>query len=98
MVREAFDLLVLLAEDLGVDLALEGVFGHLARDYYTTLELLRHYDSPRLGVNFDPSHGILYGNDIPWAVRQWGPRIKHVHLPLARRGVSSLAIVLWGAG
>ena len=20
------------------------------------------------------------GNDIPWAVRQWGPRIRHVHL------------------
>jgi sugar phosphate isomerase/epimerase len=80
MVRDAFDVLVPLADEAGVDLAVEGVFGHLVHDYYTTLELLRHYDSPRLGLNFDPSHGILVGNDIPWAVRQWGPRIRHFHL------------------
>lgn len=80
MVRAAFDLLVPLAEETGVDLAVEGVFGHLVHDYYTTLELLRHYDSPRLGINFDPSHGILMGNDIPWVVRQWGSRIRHIHL------------------
>ena len=80
MVRAAFDVLVPLAEETGVDLAVEGVFGHLVHDYYTTLELLRHYDSPRLGINFDPSHGILVGNDIPWAVRQWGWRIRHIHL------------------
>jgi sugar phosphate isomerase/epimerase len=80
MVRAAFDVLVPLAEETGVDLAVEGVFGHLVHDYYTTLELLRHYDSPRLGINVDPSHGILVGNDIPWAVRQWGWRIRHIHL------------------
>jgi sugar phosphate isomerase/epimerase len=80
MVRATFDVLVPLAEEAGVDLAVEGVFGHLVHDYYTTLELLRHYDSPRLGLNFDPSHGILVGNDIPWAVRQWGSRIRHFHL------------------
>jgi sugar phosphate isomerase/epimerase len=80
MVRAAFDVLVPLAEETGVDLAVEGVFGHLVHDYYTTLELLRHYDSPRLGINVDPSHGILVGNDIPWAVRQWGSRIRHIHL------------------
>ena len=80
MVRAAFDVLVPLAEAARIDLAVEGVFGHLVHDYYTTLELLRHYDSPRLGVNFDPSHGILVGNDIPWAVRQWGSRIRHFHL------------------
>ena len=80
MVRAAFDVLVPLAEEAGIDLAVEGVFGHLVHDYYTMLELLRHYDSPRLGINFDPSHGILVDNDIPWVVRQWGPRIRHIHL------------------
>jgi sugar phosphate isomerase/epimerase len=80
MVLAAFDILVPLAETSGIDLAVEGVFGHLVHDYYTTLELVRHYDSPRLGLNFDPSHGILVGNDIPWAIRQWGPRIRHLHL------------------
>jgi len=80
MVHEAFDVLAPLTDELGMDLAVEGVFGHMAHDYYSTLELLRHYDSPRLGLNFDPSHGTLYGNDTPWVVQQWGQRIKHVHL------------------
>ena len=80
MVRAAFDRLVPLAQDGGVQLAVEGVFGHLVHDYYTTLELLRHYDSPALGINLDPSHGVLVGNDPPWVVRQLGSRIHHFHL------------------
>jgi sugar phosphate isomerase/epimerase len=76
----ALDVLVPLAEKEGLRLAFEAVFGHLARDYYTSLELLRHYDSAALGVNYDPSHGVLVGNDIPWVVRQLGSRIFHVHL------------------
>lgn len=80
MVRGAYDLLVPLAQDCGVDLAVEGVFGHLVHDYYTMLELLRHYDSPNLGVNLDPSHGALVGNDAPWVVRQLASRIRHFHL------------------
>jgi sugar phosphate isomerase/epimerase len=80
MVRSAFDVLVPLAQDGGVLLAVEGVFGHLVHDYYTTLELLRHYDSPALGINLDPSHGVLVGNDPPWVVRQLGSRIRHFHL------------------
>lgn len=80
LVRSAFDVLVPLAQDSGVQLAVEGVFGHLVHDYYTTLELLRHYDSPALGINMDPSHGVLVGNDPPWVVRQLGSRICHFHL------------------
>jgi sugar phosphate isomerase/epimerase len=80
MVLGAFDMLVPLAQDCGVDLAVEGVFGHLVHDYYTTLELLRHYDSPYLGINLDPSHGVLVGNDSPWVVRQLAGRIRHFHL------------------
>jgi sugar phosphate isomerase/epimerase len=79
-VKQAFDVLVPLAEKEGVCLAVEGVFGHLVHDYYTAQELLRLYPSPSLGVNFDPSHGTLYGNDIPWAIRQLGGKIFHVHL------------------
>jgi len=80
MLCEAFDVLVPAAEQLGMRLAVEGVFGHLVHDYYTSLELLRRYFSPNLGVNFDPSHGTLYGNDVAWAVHQLGPKIFHVHL------------------
>jgi len=80
MVYQAFDVLVPLAEKLNIRLAVEGVFGHLAHDYYTVQELLHHYSSSNLGVNFDPSHGTLYGNDTPWCIRQLGNRIFHVHL------------------
>lgn len=80
MVRAAYDVLVPLAQDCGVSLAVEGVFGHLVHDYYTMLELLRHYDSPSLGINLDPSHGVLVGNDAPWVVRQLASRIRHFHL------------------
>jgi sugar phosphate isomerase/epimerase len=80
MVIAAYDALVPLAQECGVDLAVEGVFGHLVHDYYTTLELLRHYDSPCLGINLDPSHGVLVGNDPPWVVRQLAERIRHFHL------------------
>lgn len=80
MVIAAYDVLVPLAQACAVDLAVEGVFGHLVHDYYTTLELLRHYDAPVLGINLDPSHGVLVGNDPPWVVRQLAGRIRHFHL------------------
>lgn len=81
MLLEAFSLFVPAAEKHEVHLAVEGVFGMLCHDYYTTRLLIDHFDSPRLGVNFDPSHDILYGNvDSAWIARQWGDRIKHMHL------------------
>ena len=82
MVLQAFDRFVPEAEKYGVNLAVEGVWGMLAHDFYTTWYLINHYDSPALGVNFDPSHDILCDNkDVGWIIRQWGKdRIKHVHL------------------
>jgi len=80
-VLDAFGELVPLAEAAGVRLAVEAVFGMVVRDYYTTLPLLQAFDSPALGLNFDPSHYQLYRNDVPWTVRRWGlRRIFHVHL------------------
>jgi len=81
MVLDAFGQFVAAAEKHDVDLAVEGVFGMLCHDYYTTRLLIDHFGSPRLGVNFDPSHDILHGNlDSAWIARQWGDKIKHVHL------------------
>ncbi|MGQ9731685.1 MAG: sugar phosphate isomerase/epimerase family protein [Candidatus Zipacnadales bacterium] len=80
LVFDAFDQLVPVAEAKGVQLAVEAVFGMIVRDYYTTLPLMDRYDSPYLGLNFDPSHYELYDNDIPYAVQQWRERIFHVHL------------------
>lgn len=80
MVLRAYDELVPLAEKSNVYLAVEAVFSMLCRDYYTTRVLIDHFDSPHLGVNMDPSHYVLYRNDVSWAVRQLGDKIKHVHL------------------
>lgn len=80
MVFDAFDELVSTAERHKIYLAVEGVWGMLAHDYYSTLPLFERYKSEYLAINMDPSHGTLCRNDIPWVVRQWGKKIKHSHL------------------
>lgn len=82
MLFTAFDELVPMAEKEGVSLAVENVWGMLCHDFYTTQFLVNHYNSPSLGVNFDPSHDQLNGNaDMEFMVRQWGKeRIKHIHM------------------
>lgn len=82
MVFEAYDMFVPAAEKFGIELAVEGVWGHMCHDFFTTQFLLNRYNSPALGINYDPSHDILSGNmDVSWVIRQWGKdRIKHVHL------------------
>jgi len=68
------------AEQAGVLVALEPCWGTLARDRYRAEYLFSQLDSAALAVNFDPSHFVLTGDDIPAAVAAWGPRIAHVHL------------------
>jgi sugar phosphate isomerase/epimerase len=77
---ESYKPLVEVAEKSSVNLALEPAFKMLCHDYYSTQELFRRLDSPFLGINLDPSHLTLYRNDVPWVIRQWAGRIKHVHL------------------
>jgi sugar phosphate isomerase/epimerase len=78
----AFDELVPEAEKYGVNLAVESVWCHLCHDFFTTQYLLNHYNSPRLGVNFDPSHDKVAGNsDMEFLIAGYGKeRIKHIHL------------------
>lgn len=80
LVRRAFERVLAVAEETKVYLAVEAVWGMLARDYYTLMELFRQVDSPYLAVNMDPSHFALYRNDVAWSVRQLADRIVHVHL------------------
>jgi sugar phosphate isomerase/epimerase len=80
LVTKAFKQMLPVAEDKKVYLAVEAVWGMLARDYYTLQELFRQVDSPYLAVNMDPSHFALYRNDVPWSVGQLGDKIVHVHL------------------
>ena len=82
MLLRAYDQVLAAAEKHQVRIGVEGVWGMLCHDYYTTRLLVDHFKSPWLGVKFDPSHDILSGNlDIPWITRQWGlDHIHHVHL------------------
>ena len=68
------------AEKSGVIVTVEPVFGMLVHDYYTVKELLGYFDSKHLAVNLDPSHFALYGNDVAWAARRLGDRVRHVHV------------------
>ena len=68
------------AEKHKVYLVLEACAGQIVHDYYSTRELFSKIDSPYLCLTMDPSHYFLYRNDIPWAIRQWGDKIKHVHM------------------
>jgi sugar phosphate isomerase/epimerase len=76
----SYEPLVELAEKHKVHLALEPAFKMLCHDYYSTQEFFRRLDSEWLGINLDPSHLVLYGNDVPWVIRKWAEKIKHVHL------------------
>jgi len=99
MVFKSYDEIVSLAEKYKVELAVEGVWGMLCHDYYTTRLLIDHYDSEYLGVNFDPSHDILYGNlDVSWLIKQWGAKIKHIHLKDAVGTVENFIFPLLGEG
>ena len=83
MVLQAFETLVKAAERRQIHLAVEGVWGMLCRDFYTTRFLIDTFDNTYLGVNFDPSHDVLAGNlDVGWMLTQWDKknRIKHIHL------------------
>jgi len=81
MVYKAFDVLVPQAEKSKMNLAVEGSYGTLCHEYYSLRPLIDNYDSDYLGVNLDPSHDVLAGNlDVGWIVKNWGNKIKHVHL------------------
>jgi len=80
IVTDAFGKVVEAAEKNDVSVTVEAAFNMLVRDYYTLQEFLGRFDSKKLAVNMDPSHLGLVGNDVPWAVRRLGGKIKHVHV------------------
>lgn len=64
-------------KELGVRIGLEPCWGTLAHDAATAARVL---DAVPVSVSFDPSHFVISGDDIPALIREWGPRIVHVHL------------------
>lgn len=77
---DSFSTIVSAAEKYDVTLTFEAAFGMLVHDFYTLQEFLSYFGSKNLAVNLDPSHMVLYGNDVNYAVRRLGKRIKHVHV------------------
>jgi sugar phosphate isomerase/epimerase len=77
---ESFNTIVDAAEKNEVTITFEAAFGMLVHDFYTLQEFLSYFGSKNLAVNLDPSHMVLCGNDVAYAVRRLGKRIKHVHV------------------
>jgi len=80
VVVDSFSELVASAEKNHVVVTVEPVFGMLVHDYYTVREFLSYFNSKYLGVNLDPSHFVIYGNDPVWAAKMLGEKVRHVHV------------------
>ena len=80
MVCSACDEIIPVAEQAGVKIAIEAVYGMVCREYYTLAELMRRFDSDHFGVNYDPSHMALHYNTVPWTIHQLADRIFHCHV------------------
>lgn len=69
------------AEAHKVTLAFKPCVGTVANDYFTSLPVVERYGgSAAFAINYDPSHFVLYGNDVAWTVAQLGTAIRHVEL------------------
>jgi sugar phosphate isomerase/epimerase len=79
-VVDAFSDIVAAAEENHIVVTVEPVFGMLVHDYYTVKEFLGYFDSAYLGVNLDPSHFVVSGNDPVWAAQMLGAKVRHVHV------------------
>jgi len=87
-VKAAFDQIVHLWTPIfdefdaqGVKFALEVHPTEIAYDFYTAQRLLEAFQHrPTLGFNFDPSHLIWQGMKPELFVRDFGPKIYHVHM------------------
>jgi len=65
---------------LGVKVAFEAVATHLVCDVASLRELVEAVRPLELGVNFDPSHFHVHGDDAAAAVRAFGDSISYVHV------------------
>ena len=99
IVRRQWDDCIALWRDLGAEATANGVTKlcfelhalNLAHNVPTLLHL-RDAVGEVIGVNFDPSHFIWQGMDIPACVRAFGPAIYHVHVKDVAMHPSRLAL------
>jgi len=96
--------LIAFAEERGVRVAIENCPMLFSRDEWPGGKNLAHspavwrrmfedIPSPSFGLNFDPSHLVWQGLDIPSAIREFGSRIFHTHAKDARIDRHKLADV-----
>lgn len=78
---EALDAILPVAEDCGIRIGIENVWGMVCDTFYANKFLLNHFKCDNLGVNLDVSHDMLYGiTDVGFIVRQYGNKIFHTHI------------------
>lgn len=93
--REVWSPLVAHAEKRGVKIGIENCPMLFSRDEWPGgknlaiapeiwRKMFQEFPGHALGLNFDPSHLVWQFIDIPRAVREFGPRIYHVHAKDAR--------------
>lgn len=84
--REVYPEVVRHAESVGVQIAIEpwpgGAphYGNLGCTPESLRRIFAHIPSPSLGVCFDPSHLVRIQVDYMRFLREFGERVKHVHL------------------
>ncbi len=78
---EALDTILPVAEQCGMRIGIENVWGMVCDTFYANMFMLSHYQSDFLGVNLDVSHDMLYGiTDVAFIIRQYGSKIFHAHI------------------
>ncbi|HEU0114384.1 MAG TPA: sugar phosphate isomerase/epimerase, partial [Thermomicrobiales bacterium] len=99
IVRRQWDAGIALWRELAAEAAANGVTKlcfelhalNLAHNVPTLLRL-REAVGDAIGVNFDPSHLMWQGMDIPACIRAFGPAIYHVHVKDVAMHPSKLAL------
>ncbi len=80
-IRQLWDPIFDVFDEVGVKFALEVHPTEIAFDYYTWKRLLDTFEGrATLGMNFDPSHLIWQGMDPAMMIRDFPERVYHVHM------------------
>ena len=73
------------AETRGLILALEAEHRYYVGSGQSVRDVFARLDSPALRLNFDPTHFVANGEDSLALLKEFYPKIAHVHLKEARR-------------
>lgn len=86
------------AEPRGVLFGIEPVVGMVVSSAGEFDELLHDLNGHKLGMNYDPSHLLVHGDDPTETARRFGSRILAVHLKDAKGGTGAFEFPPLGVG